>query len=42
MKVDNMYGRYKQYGRKAKWERLFAEKYGIHDILQELLDEVER
>lgn len=39
MKVDNMYGRYKGYGGKAKWERLFANKYGMHDILQELLQE---
>jgi len=36
MKVDNVYGRYKGYGGKTKWERLFAEKYGMHDILQEL------
>lgn len=38
MKVDNMYGRYKEYGGKTKWERLFATKYGIHDALQELLE----
>ena len=37
MKVDNMYGRYKEYGGKSKWERLFATKYGMHDALQELL-----
>lgn len=39
MKVDNMYGRYKQYGGKTKWENLFAQKYGEHDILKELLGE---
>lgn len=38
MKVDNMYGRYKEYGGKTKWERLFATKYGMHDALQELLE----
>ena len=38
MKVDNMYGRYKEYGGKSKWERLFATKYGMHDALQELLE----
>lgn len=38
MKVDNMYGRYKEYGGKTKWERLFATKYGMHDVLQELLE----
>lgn len=38
MKVDNMYGRYKEYGGKTKWERLFAIKYGMHDALQELLE----
>ena len=36
MKVDNMYGRYKEYGGKSKWERLFLTKYGMHDALQEL------
>ena len=35
---DNMYGRYKEYGGKTKWERLFATKYGMHDALQELLE----
>ena len=39
MKVDNMYGRYKEYGGKAKWKKLFSTKYGMHDILQELLQE---
>ena len=38
MKVDNMYGRYKEYGGKTKWKRLFATKYGMHDALQELLE----
>ena len=38
MKVDNMYGRYKEYGGKTKWERLFATKYVMHDALQELLE----
>ena len=38
MKVDNMYGRYKEYGGKSKWERLFLTKYGMHDALQELLE----
>jgi hypothetical protein len=38
MKVDNMYGRYKEYGGKTKWERLFATKYGMHDALQELIE----
>lgn len=38
MKVDNMYGRYKEYGGKTKWERLFATKYGMQDALQELLE----
>lgn len=38
MKVDNMYSRYKEYGGKSKWERLFATKYGMHDALQELLE----
>lgn len=38
MKVDNMYGRYKEYGGKTKWERLFATKYGMHDALQKLLE----
>ena len=38
MKVDNMYGRYKEYGGKTKWERLFATKYAMHDVLQELLE----
>jgi hypothetical protein len=38
MKVDNMYGRYKEYGGKSKWERLFATKYGMHDALQKLLE----
>lgn len=38
MKIDNMYGRYKEYGGKTKWERLFATKYGMHDALQELLE----
>lgn len=38
MKVDNMYCRYKEYGGKTKWERLFATKYGMHDALQELLE----
>ena len=38
MKVDNMYGRYKEYGGKTKWERLFATKYVMHDVLQELLE----
>ena len=38
MKVDNMYGRYKEYGGKTKWERLFATKYGTLDALQELLE----
>lgn len=38
MKVDNMYGRYKEYGGKSKWEMLFATKYGMHDALQELLE----
>lgn len=38
MKVDNIYGRYKEYGGKTKWERLFATKYGMHDALQELLE----
>ena len=38
MKVDNMYGRYKEYGGKTKWERLFETKYGMHDALQELLE----
>ena len=37
MKVDNMYARYKEYGGKTKWERLFATKYGMHDALQDLL-----
>lgn len=37
MKVDNMYGRYKEYGGKLKWEKLFARKYGMHDVLEELL-----
>ena len=41
MKVDNMYGRYKEYGGKTKWERLFATKYGMHDALQELIEERE-
>ena len=41
MKVDNMYGRYKEYGGKTKWERLFATKYGMHDALQELTEERE-
>lgn len=39
MKVDNMYVRYKKYGGKSKWEKLFTHKYGMHDILQELLEE---
>lgn len=38
MKVDNKYGRYKEYGGKSKWERLFLTKYGMHDALQELLE----
>lgn len=38
MKIDNMYSRYKEYGGKSKWERLFATKYGMHDALQELLE----
>lgn len=38
MKVDNMYGRYKEYGGKTKWERLFETKYAMHDALQELLE----
>ena len=38
MKVDNMYGRYKEYGGKLKWERLFATKYGMQDALQEILE----
>ena len=38
MRVDNMYGRYKEYGGKSKWERLFLTKYGMHDALQELLE----
>lgn len=38
MKVDNMYGRYKEYGGKTKWKRLFATKYGMYDALQELLE----
>ena len=42
MKVDNMYGRYKEYGGKSKWEILFARKYGMHDILQDLLKEGEK
>ena len=42
MKVDNMYGRYKEYGGKTKWERLFATKYGMHDALQELLTRTTR
>lgn len=41
MKVDNMYGRYKEYGGKSKWEKIFAQKYEIHDTLQELLEEEE-
>lgn len=37
MKVDNMYGRYKKYGGKKKWEEMFQYKYGKHDVLQSLL-----
>ena len=37
MKVDNMYGRYKEYGGKKKWEEMFQYKYGKHDVLQSLL-----
>lgn len=37
MKVDNMYGRYKEYGGKKKWEEIFQYKYGKHDVLQSLL-----
>lgn len=38
MKVDAMYGRYKEYGSKLSFEKQFSYKYGMHDILQELLE----
>ena len=38
MKVDAMYGRYKEYGSKLSFEKQFNYKYGMHDILQELLE----
>lgn len=38
MKVDAMYGRYKEYGSKLSFEKQFSYKYGMHDVLQELLE----
>ena len=38
MKVDAMYGRYKEYGSKLSFEKQFIYKYGMHDVLQELLE----
>ena len=38
MKVDAMYGKYKEYGSKLSFEKQFSYKYGMHDILQELLE----
>ena len=38
MKVDAMYGRCKEYGSKLAFEKQFSYKYGMHDILQELLE----
>lgn len=42
MRVDDMYGRHKKYGGQSKWEILFARKYEMHDILQDLLEEGEK
>lgn len=39
MKVDSMYGRYKEYGSKFSFEKEFNYKYGMHDVLQDLLKE---
>ena len=41
MKVDAMYGRYKEYGSKLSFEKQFGYKYGMHDVLQELLEKRE-
>lgn len=38
MKVDAMYGRFKEYGSKLSFEKQFSYKYGMHDVLQELLE----
>lgn len=38
MKVDAMYGRYKEYDSKLSFEKQFSYKYGMHDVLQELLE----
>ena len=38
MKVDAMHGRYKEYGSKLSFEKQFSYKYGMHDVLQELLE----
>ena len=41
MKVDAMYGRYKEYDSKLSFEKQFSYKYGMHDVLQELIEESE-
>ena len=41
MKVDAMYGRFKEYGSKTKFKELFSYKYGIHDVLAKILKELE-
>lgn len=38
MKVDGMYGRFKEYGGKLSFDKRFSYKYGMHDVLQELLE----
>lgn len=39
MKADLMYGRYEEYGSKLSFEKRFSYKYGMHDVLQDLLKE---
>lgn len=39
MKVDNMYGRYDDYGGKRKFNEQFSYKFGEKEALQELLED---
>lgn len=38
MKVDAMYGRFREYGSKLSFDKRFSYKYGMHDVLKELLE----